>query len=124
MSTKILVVDDEEDLKILIKQRFRQKIRQNEYEFIFAENGRHALEQLLEHPDVDLVLSDINMPEMDGLTLLSKLSENNYMLKTLIVSAYGDMENIRTAMNRGAFDFITKPIDFKDLEITIGRAHV
>lgn len=124
--TKILVVDDEEDLKVLIKQRFRQKIRQNEYDFIFAENGRHALEQLLEHPDVDLVLSDINMPEMDGLTLLTKLHEQNSLLKSVIVSAYGDMENIRTAMNRGAFDFITKPIDFKDLEITIEKtiAHV
>lgn len=119
--TKILVVDDEEDLKVLIKQRFRQKIRQNEYEFIFAENGRHALEQLLEHPDIDLVLSDINMPEMDGLTLLTKLAEQNSLLKSVIVSAYGDMENIRTAMNRGAFDFITKPIDFKDLEITIEK---
>ena len=119
--TKILVVDDEEDLKVLIKQRFRQKIRQNEYEFIFAENGRHALEQLLEHTDVDLVLSDINMPEMDGLTLLTKLAEKNSLLKSVIVSAYGDMENIRTAMNRGAFDFITKPIDFKDLEITIEK---
>lgn len=119
--TKILVVDDEEDLKVLIKQRFRQKIRQNEYEFIFAENGRHALEQLLEHTDVDLVLSDINMPEMDGLTLLTKLAEQNSLLKSVIVSAYGDMENIRTAMNRGAFDFITKPIDFKDLEITIEK---
>lgn len=121
MITKILVVDDEEDLKVLIKQRFRQKIRENEYDFIFAENGRHALEQLLEHPDVDLVLSDINMPEMDGLTLLSKLSEQNHLLKSVIVSAYGDMENIRTAMNRGAFDFITKPIDFKDLEVTIEK---
>ena len=124
--TKILVVDDEEDLKILIKQRFRQKIRQNEYDFIFAENGRHALEQLLEHTDVDLVLSDINMPEMDGLTLLGKLGEKNSLLKSVMVSAYGDMENIRTAMNLGAFDFITKPIDFKDLEITIEKtiAHV
>ena len=119
--TKILVVDDEEDLKILIKQRFRQKIRQKEYDFIFAENGRHALEQLLEHKDVDLVLSDINMPEMDGLTLLSKLKDQNSILKSVIVSAYGDMDNIRTAMNRGAFDFITKPIDFKDLEITIEK---
>lgn len=121
MITKILVVDDEEDLKVLIKQRFRQKIRQNEYDFIFAENGRHALEQLLENPDVDLVLSDINMPEMDGLTLLTKLNEQNSLLKSVMVSAYGDMENIRTAMNRGAFDFITKPIDFKDLEITIEK---
>jgi adenylate cyclase len=126
MMTKILVVDDEEDLKVLIKQRFRQKIRKNEYDFIFAENGRHALEQLAAHGDVDLVLSDINMPEMDGLTLLTKLNEQNSLLKSVMVSAYGDMENIRTAMNRGAFDFITKPIDFKDLEITIERtiAHV
>jgi len=126
MITKILVVDDEEDLKILIRQRFRQKIRQNEYEFVFAENGRHALEQLQEHTDVDLVLSDINMPEMDGLTLLGKLNEKNSLLKSVMVSAYGDMENIRTAMNLGAFDFITKPIDFKDLEITIEKtiAHV
>ena len=124
--TKILVVDDEEDLKVLIKQRFRQKIRQNEYDFIFAENGRVALEQIAKHPDIELVLSDINMPEMDGLTLLTKLHEQNSLLKSVIVSAYGDMENIRTAMNRGAFDFITKPIDFKDLEITIEKtiAHV
>lgn len=126
MVTKILVVDDEEDLKVLIKQRFRQEIRQNEYDFIFAENGRHALEQLLEHTDVDLVLSDINMPEMDGLTLLGKLNEQSTLLKSVMVSAYGDMENIRTAMNLGAFDFITKPIDFKDLDITIKKtiAHV
>lgn len=119
--TKILVVDDEEDLKTLIKQRFRQKIRQKEYDFLFAENGRVALEKIAENPDVDLVLSDINMPEMDGLTLLSKLHEKNSLLKSVIVSAYGDMDNIRTAMNRGAFDFITKPIDFKDLEITIEK---
>ncbi|MCM4158653.1 response regulator [Antarcticibacterium flavum] len=123
---KILVVDDEADLEILIKQRFRQKIRQKEYEFVFALNGREALEQLEKHKDIELVLSDINMPEMDGLTLLSKINENNSLLKSIIVSAYGDMENIRTAMNRGAFDFITKPVDFKDLEITIDRtlAHV
>ncbi|WP_424493741.1 adenylate/guanylate cyclase domain-containing protein [Salinimicrobium sp. GXAS 041] len=124
--SKILVVDDESDLEILIKQKFRQKIRQNEYEFVFALNGIQALEQLEQHRDIELVLSDINMPEMDGLTLLSKISENNSLLKSVIVSAYGDMENIRIAMNRGAFDFITKPVDFKDLEITIDRtiAHV
>lgn len=118
---KILVVDDEADLEVLIKQKFRQKIRQNEYEFLFALNGRHALEQLESHPDIDLVLSDINMPEMDGLTLLTKINEKNSLLKSVIVSAYGDMENIRIAMNRGAFDFITKPVDFKDLEITIDK---
>lgn len=119
--TKILVVDDEADLEILIKQKFRKKIRENVYEFIFAINGVHALEQLQQHPDVDLVLSDINMPEMDGLTLLSKLKEKHSLLKSVIVSAYGDMENIRIAMNRGAFDFVTKPIDFNDLEMTIEK---
>lgn len=119
--TKILVVDDEADLEILIKQKFRQKIRQNEYEFIFALNGRHALEQLELHKDIEVVLSDINMPEMDGLTLLSKINEKNSLLKSVIVSAYGDMENIRIAMNRGAFDFVTKPVDFNDLAITIDR---
>lgn len=121
MTTKILVVDDEKDLELLIKQKFRQKIRNEEYTFVFAEHGRHALETLQEHADVDLVLSDINMPVMDGLTLLSKLQEENRLLKSVIISAYGDIENIRTAMNRGAFDFITKPIDFKDLEITIDK---
>jgi adenylate cyclase len=118
---KILVVDDEADLEILIKQKFRQKIREHQYEFVFAINGKHALEQLEEHTDVDLVLSDINMPEMDGLTLLSRLNEKHSILKSVIVSAYGDMENIRTAMNRGAFDFITKPVDFSDLELTIEK---
>ncbi|MGB7785787.1 MAG: adenylate/guanylate cyclase domain-containing protein [Salinimicrobium sp.] len=118
---KILVVDDEADLQILIQQKFRQKIKQKDYEFVFAMNGREALEQLEQNPDVDLVLSDINMPEMDGLTLLSKIKETNSLLKSIIVSAYGDMDNIRVAMNRGAFDFVTKPVDFKDLEITIDR---
>ena len=118
---KILVVDDETDLEVLIKQKFRKKIRDQEYEFIFAENGRHALDQLREHNNVDIVLSDINMPEMDGLTLLSKISENHSLLKSIIISAYGDMENIRTAMNRGAFDFITKPVNFLDLELTMNK---
>jgi adenylate cyclase len=118
---KILVVDDEADLEMLIKQKFRQKIREHLYEFIFAVNGKQALEQLELHDDVDVVLSDINMPEMDGLTLLSRLSEQNNLLKSVIVSAYGDMENIRTAMNRGAFDFITKPVNFEDLELTMEK---
>ena len=118
---KILVVDDELDLQVLIKQKFRKKIRDGSYEFVFAINGRDALEQLQQHTDVDVVLSDINMPEMDGLTLLSKLNETHSILKSVIVSAYGDMENIRTAMNRGAFDFVTKPINFTDLELTIEK---
>ncbi len=119
--SKILVVDDEIDLEVLIKQKFRQKIRDHQYDFIFAVNGKHALEQLELHTDVDVVLSDINMPEMDGLTLLTKLSEQNSLMKSVIVSAYGDMENIRTAMNRGAFDFITKPVNFEDLELTMEK---
>ncbi len=119
--SKILVVDDETDLEVLIKQKFRQKIRDRQYEFVFAINGRHALEQLEQNPDVDVVLSDINMPEMDGLTLLTKLAEQNGLLKSVIVSAYGDMENIRTAMNRGAFDFITKPVNFEDLDLTMEK---
>ena len=119
--TKILVADDEMDLEMLIKQKFRQKIREQQYEFIFAVNGKDALEKIQQHPDVDIVLSDINMPEMDGLTLLSRLSESSPLIKAVIVSAYGDMDNIRTAMNRGAFDFITKPINFEDLSVTMEK---
>lgn len=121
MMAKILVVDDETDLEILIKQKFRKEIRQKEYEFLFAINGRDALEKLLLDPEVDIVLSDINMPEMDGLTLLSRLNELSPLIQSVIVSAYGDMENIRTAMNRGAFDFITKPINFEDLTLTMEK---
>ena len=120
---KILVVDDEPDLQALISQKFRNKIKANEYEFHFAENGVQALEKIAKDGSIDLVLTDINMPVMDGLTLLSKINElNNKLLRSVIVSAYGDMENIRTAMNRGAYDFITKPIDLKDLEITIEKS--
>ena len=121
MMSKILVVDDETDLEVLIKQKFRKQIRQKEYEFIFAINGKDALEKLITDPDTDIVLSDINMPEMDGLTLLTKINELNPLLKSVIVSAYGDMDNIRTAMNRGAFDFITKPINFEDLTLTMEK---
>lgn len=122
MSVKILVVDDEPDLELLIRQKFRKQIRENEFEFHFAQNGTEALKKVTDVPEISLILSDINMPEMDGLTLLLKLNElNNPALKAVIVSAYGDMGNIRVAMNRGAFDFVTKPIDFNDLEITINK---
>ena len=119
--TKILVADDEADLETLIRQRFRQKIREKQYEFVFAINGKDALAKIKEEPDIAVVLTDINMPEMDGLTLLSKLSEGNPLIKTVVISAYGDMENIRTAMNRGAFDFITKPVNFDDLQLTMDK---
>lgn len=119
---KILVVDDEPDLQMLMLQKFRHKVKEKEYEFLFAENGKEALESIQNHKDVSLVLSDINMPRMDGLTLLNELQNlEREDLKTIMVSAYGDMENIRTAMNRGAYDFVTKPIDFKDMETTIEK---
>lgn len=118
---KLLVVDDEDDVEQLVRQKFRRQIREQEYEFIFAQNGVEALLKLKEHPDTDMVFSDINMPEMDGLTLLEKISELNPLLKTVIISAYSDMENIRLAMNRGAFDFICKPFDFEDFEKTLKK---
>lgn len=120
---KILVVDDEPDLELLINQKFRKEIKENKYNFIFANNGVDALQKLNGDPEIELVLTDINMPEMDGLTLLTKIKElKNPLMHSVIVSAYGDILNIRTAMNGGAFDFIVKPIDLTDLEITIKKA--
>jgi adenylate cyclase len=117
--TKILVADDEADLEVLIKQKFRRQIREKLYEFVFAANGFEALEKIKLESDIEIVLTDINMPEMDGLTLLGKLNDVSPLIKAVIVSAYGDMDNIRTAMNKGAFDFICKPVNFDDLETTI-----
>jgi sigma-B regulation protein RsbU (phosphoserine phosphatase) len=121
MIKKILVVDDEPDLEVLILQKFRRKIRKNIFKFYFARNGFEALDQLKAHEDIDMILTDINMPQMDGLTLLEELLKTPFLAKAVVVSAYGDMDNIRTAMNRGAFDFLTKPIDFSDLEVTIDK---
>lgn len=122
MTETMLVVDDEPDLESLIRQRFRRKIRDGEYDFVFAHNGLEALSRILEHKEIGIVLSDINMPEMDGLTLLTKLNDlKKPAVRTVIVSAYGDMDNIRTAMNRGAYDFVTKPVDFNDLQRTIEK---
>ncbi len=118
---KILVVDDEPDLELLVRQKFRRSIRQKEMEFVFARNGVEALERLQADAQTDLVLTDINMPVMDGLALLSKIGEIDSTIKTVVVSAYSDMGNIRTAMNRGAYDFLTKPIDFDDLTATISK---
>ncbi len=118
---KILVVDDEPDLEPLMLQRMRRDIRRGQYEFVFAHDGNEALARLNDHEDVDMVLSDINMPGMDGLTLLEQIPHVDPKIRAVMVSAYGDMKNIRTAMNRGAFDFVTKPIDFEDLRVTIER---
>ena len=120
---KILSVDDEEEIEFLMKQYFRRKMRSGEYEFFFAHNGVEGLTMLYDHPDIDIILCDINMPEMDGLTMLAKVNEmQNPAQRVIMVSAYGDMENIRQAMNDGAFDFATKPIDMDDLSRTIEKA--
>ena len=123
MPARILVVDDEPDLEQLVLQKFRKKIRGKEYEFVFAQNGVQALNVLERDGSIELVLTDINMPEMDGLTLLREMgSLDDRLLRSVIISAYGDMENIRTAMNLGAYDFVTKPIDLGDLEITVEKS--
>jgi adenylate cyclase len=121
MKACILVVDDEPDLEALILQKFRQQIQNGTVEFLFAHEGAEALAAVTSKGGIDLVVTDINMPNMDGLSLLQKLQENEQRVSTIVVSAYGDMANIRTAMNRGAFDFLTKPIDFADLETTIAK---
>src|SRR5215475_7982549 len=121
MPMKVLIVDDEPDLEVLIRQKFRKRIKDGEFDFVFARDGQEALTKLKDDPTLDIVMSDINMPVMDGLTLLSRLSDINRILKAVVVSAYGDMQNIRTAMNRGAYDFLTKPIDFQDFETTVSK---
>ena len=118
---KILVVDDEPDLQPLVQQRMRRYVRAGQYQFVFAHNGVEALERLREDEEIVIVLTDINMPKMDGLALLDQIPKVNPNIRSVIISAYGDMKNIRTAMNRGAFDFVTKPVDFDDLKLTIDR---
>lgn len=122
MTGTILVVDDEPDVEILLKQRFRHAIRSGEFRFLFAANGAEALATLARQPDVAVVLADINMPLLDGLALLGHMPEVAPAARTVIVSAYGDMTNIRTAMNRGAYDFLVKPVDMGELEATVRRA--
>lgn len=117
----ILFVDDEPDMEEMIRQQFRKQIRDQRFQFAFARNGRHALESLKENEEMCMVVTDINMPEMDGLTLLTELRKLDRPLRTMVVSAYGDMKNIRSAMNKGAFDFVTKPIDFDDFQTTLEK---
>ena len=121
MKTKILLVDDEDDLEELFRQLFRRQIQSGQYAFLYVRDGLEALAAIEAHPEIDVVLSDIHMPGMDGLTLLARLSESHPIIRTVIVTAYGDMDNIRTAMNLGAFDFITKPVKYKDLAATLEK---
>jgi len=121
MSEWILFVDDEPDMEEMVKQQFRKQIKENRFQFAFAQNGKVALDRLAGNQDMAMVVTDINMPEMDGLTLLAELGKIDRPIRTLVVSAYGDMKNIRKAMNRGAFDFVTKPIDFQDFETTLEK---
>ena len=122
MSEKIMVVDDEPDVESMIRQHFRKNVKEGEFQFVFAHNGLEALSKLIEHPDITIILSDLNMTEMDGLTLLARINElRKPYLTTVIVSAYGDMDNVRAAMNRGAYDFLTKPVNLEILELTIRK---
>lgn len=126
MPTKILVVDDEPKLEAVIRQVFRREVRRNELHFSFSLNGRDALAKLQSDQEIDLLLTDLNMSPMDGLTLLAELKKSkdslNPVLTNVVVSAYGDMENIRKAMNAGAFDFVMKPINLNDLKATVSKA--
>ncbi len=124
----ILSVDDEMDVEEIVTSHFHRKIRRDEYRFLFAHTGKQGMHMLREHPEIDVILADINMPEMDGLTMLETINRESYIgqpfqfVRTIIVTAYGDMPNIRKAMNHGAFDFLTKPLDLEDLETTVERA--
>jgi adenylate cyclase len=123
-SVKILVVDDEPDLEALVQMKFRKQIRNGNLDFQFAGDGQEALEKLDADPDIDIVLTDINMPRMDGLKLLAEINRLDRILRSIVVSAYGDMDNIRRAMNQGAFDFLVKPIELDDLEATVEKTRV
>ena len=118
MAVKILIVDDEPDVFSLIAQQFENHIAGFEVDFISAMNGKEAIEKLEQNPDIDVVMTDINMPIMDGLELLSIINKRWPLIRVVVISAYGDMKNIRKAMNQGAYDFVIKPVDFQDLELT------
>lgn len=121
VTSKILVVDDEEDIELLIRQRFRKRITSGELEFFFARNGLQAMEILSQKEDIYMILTDLNMPVMDGISLIKKVSETHPLIRCVVITAYSDMDKIRKAMNSGAFDFLNKPLDLEDLEITLNR---
>lgn len=118
---KVLVVDDEPLLRTLVLRNFEERIESQELEFYFANNGVEALEILEKEKDIGIVITDIKMPEMNGLDLLKHLASQDRVYRSAVVTAYGDMKNIREAMSLGVSDFITKPFDFRDLDQTLSK---
>lgn len=121
--TKILIVDDERDVELLFRQKFRKEVRSGLLELAFAFSGDEALKLLdSEHPpEVVYVFSDINMPGMTGLELLERVKSQFPSINVSMISAYGDTENFKKAMESGAKEFFTKPIDFESLRKEIGK---
>ncbi len=123
---KILVVDDEQDVKTLFEQRFRKEMRNGEMEFVFAFSGEEALQYLNQYEqEAVLILSDINMPGMSGLELLRHIKERHQVPPPVVmmITAYGDADNYNTAMKLGADAFLTKPVDFNDLKEKLKAIH-
>lgn len=118
-TTTVLIVDDEEDIDILTRQRFRREIQSGEYVFHFARNGQEALERVAETTSIDIVVTDVNMPQMNGFELLLKMRDKHPAIKTVIISAYSDEQSMKTATKSGAAAFISKPLDFKELQSTL-----
>lgn len=118
---RILVVDDEKDVELLFRQKFRKEIRNNRLELVFAFSGQEALEMLEKSnpPNVIYIFSDINMPGMTGLELLDQVKEKFPSIKISMISAYGDKDNYEKAIESGAKEFFTKPIDFDSLRAEI-----
>jgi len=121
MSVSILVVDDEADVAELFRQQFRREVRQGQYVIHFAQSGQDALDQIDQgiHPELIVILSDINMPGMDGLGLLRRIKEQRADLPVIMVTAYGDDERRRKASEFGAAEFVTKPVDFALLKLQL-----
>jgi CheY-like chemotaxis protein len=121
MAIKLLVVDDEQDIELLFRQRLRRLLKEGIIEIKFAFSGEEAINYLneLEQPDIALILSDINMPGMSGFELLQRVKEKFPDLKVMMITAYGDDEHQNKARSLGADDFLSKPLDFKELEVRL-----
>jgi adenylate cyclase len=123
-SKTFLVVDDETLMERLFCNKFRREIRRGELNLLFANDGREALQCLQECPQINIIFSDLNMPGMDGLTLLKTLREQyqHSGIISIVITAYGDVERLQQAINEGAFNFLSKPLDFESLQQTLDRA--